>query len=81
MLPNVNNIGFPTVRHPLNSMQKVRRLQGNGAVSSTADMVSYSFDMMNDSLNNASSVITRCVKPFSRSIPRALLSRYRAYRR
>ena len=38
---------------------------GNSTVSSTADMVSYSFDMMNDSLNNVSSVITNALNRLS----------------
>ena len=63
MLPNVNNM-VSNGQASINSMESLL-VAGNSTVSSTADMVSYSFDMMNDSLNNVSSVITNALNRLS----------------
>lgn len=56
MMPNINNM-VNTGEASINSMQSLL-VTGNGTADSVADMVSYSFDMVNDTLNNISAVIT-----------------------
>lgn len=56
MMPNINNM-VSTGEASINSMQSLL-VTGNGTADSVADMVSYSFDMVNDTLDNVSAVIT-----------------------
>lgn len=56
MMPNISNM-VNTGEASINSMQSLL-VTGNATADSVADMVSYSFDMVNDTLYNVSAVIT-----------------------
>jgi len=56
MMPNIDSM-VSTGEASVNSMQSLL-VAGNGTADSVADMVSYSFDMVNDTLDNVSAVVT-----------------------